>query len=181
MTDKLVAIPDEVVLSKIYMIRGQKVMLDSDLGELYGVETGRLNEQVKRNLYRFPIDFMFQLSIEEWDALISQFAISNKGRGGRRKLPYAFTEHGVLMLSSVLNSKQAIEVNINIMRVYTRIRELFLAHKDVFIRVEQVEKQMIKQDQKIELLFTYLDKFIDKNEKPREKIGFNLSEKEPTL
>lgn len=110
MTDKLVAIPDEVVLSKIYMIRNQKVMLDSDLAELYGVETGRLNEQVKRNSYRFPPDFMFQLSNEEWEALISQFARSNKGRGGRRKLPYAFTEHGVLMLSSVLNSKQAIEL-----------------------------------------------------------------------
>jgi hypothetical protein len=174
MADKIIGLPDEVVLSKIYMIRDQKVMLDSDLAELYGVETGRLNEQVKRNLYRFPEDFMFQLSNEEWESLISQIAISNKGRGGRRKLPYAFTEHGVLMLSSVLNSKQAIHVNIHIMRVYTRLRELLLAHKDVFIRMEQFEKQMIKQDQKIELLFTYLNKFMDKVDGPKEQIGFKV-------
>lgn len=177
MTDKLVKIPDEVVLNKIYMIRDQKVMLDSDLAELYGIETGRLNEQVKRNFYRFPDDFMFQLSNEEWEALISQFAISNKGRGGRRKLPYAFTEHGVLMRSSVLNSRQAIDVNINIMRVYTRIRKLFLVHKDVFIRVEQVEARMIKQDHKIELLFTYLNKFMDREDEPREQIGFKVSKR----
>lgn len=132
-------IPDEAVLNKIYMIRDQKVMLDKDLSELYGVEVKRLNEQVKRNSDRFPGDFMFQLSDKEWDFLKSQFATLNWG--GVRKLPYAFTEHGILMLSSVLNSKQAIQVNIHIMRVYTRIRELFLAHKDVFIRVEQVEKQ----------------------------------------
>lgn len=178
MTDKIVGLPDEVVLSKIYMIRDQKVMLDSDLAELYGVETGRLNEQVKRNLYRFPEDFMFQLSNEEWESLISQFAISNKGRGGRRKLPYAFTEHGVLMLSSILNSKQAIHVNIHIMRVYTRLRELLLAHKDVFIRIEQFEKQMIKQDQKIEVLFTYLNRFMDKVDGPKGQIGFKVGNEE---
>lgn len=171
MTAKLVGIPDEVVLSKIYMIRGQKVMLDKDLAELYGVEVRRLNEQIKRNIERFPSDFMFQLSNEEWDFLKSQFATSSWG--GVRKLPYAFTEHGVLMLSSVLNSQHAIQINIHIMRVYSRLRELFLANKDVVIRIEQVEKQMMKQDQKIELLFTYLDKFIDQTEKPREKIGFS--------
>jgi len=148
-------------------------MLDSDLAELYGVETKRLNEQVSRNLKRFPGDFMFQLTKEETEYLRSQFATSKK-RGGRTYLPFVFTEHGVLMLSSVLNSKQAIQVNIHIMRVDTRIREMFIAHKDVFVRGEQVEKQMMKQDQKIELLFNFLDKFIDKNEKPREKIGFKV-------
>jgi len=174
MTDEIVRVPDEVVLSKIYMIGNQKVMLDSDLAELYGVETKRLNEQVRRNPDRFPEDFMFHLTQEESEFLRSQFATSKIKRGGRTYLPHAFTEHGVLMLSSVLNSKQAIQVNIHIMRVYTRIRELFLSDKDVVIRIEQVERQMTKQDQKIELLFTYLDKFIDQTEKPREKIGFKV-------
>jgi hypothetical protein len=165
--------PDEIVMNKIYFIRNQKVMLDDDLSELYGVETKRLNEQVKRNIDRFPQDFMFQLSDDEFENLKSQIATSSWG--GRRKLPFAFTEHGVLMLSSVLNSKQAIQVNIQIMRIYTKIREMLLAHKDVFIKVEQVEKKLLKQDEKIELLFTYLSKFIEKDETPREPIGFKIS------
>jgi hypothetical protein len=171
-----VAIPDEVVMSKIYVIRDQKVMLDEDLAELYGVETRRLNEQVRRNIDRFPEDFMFALNETEFADLKSQNATSSWG--GRRKVPNAFTEHGVLMLSSVLNSKQAIQVNIQIMRIYTRIREMLLAHKDVFLRVEQVEKQLLKQDQKIELLFTYLSKFIEKEEKPRTAIGFKRKKEE---
>lgn len=166
----IVIMPDEVLMSKIYMIRDQKVMLDEDLAELYGVETRRLNEQVKRNIDRFPEDFMFALNEQEFADLKSQNATSSWG--GRRKLPNAFTEHGVLMLSSVLNSKQAIQVNIQIMRIYTRIREMLVAHKDVFIRVEQVEKQLMKHDQKIELLFTYLSRFIEKEEQPRTEIGF---------
>ncbi len=113
---------------------------------------------------------MFQLDKKEFADLKSQNATSSWG--GRRKLPNAFTEHGVLMLSSVLNSKQAIKVNIQIMRIYTRIREMLLAHKDVFIRVEKVEKQMMKQDKKIELLFNYLSKFIEKEDNPRVPIGF---------
>lgn len=169
---KIVSIPDEVVLSKIYLIREQKVMLDEDLAELYGVQTKRLNEQVKRNSERFPEDFMFVLNEDEFSILKSHSATSSWG--GRRKLPYAFTEHGVLMLSSVLNSKQAIQVNIQIMRLYTKIREMLIAHKDVFLRVEQVEKQLIKQDEKIEVLFSYLSKFIEKEETPREKIGYKL-------
>jgi len=160
------------------MIRDQKVMLDSDLAELYGIETKRMNEQVRRNLDRFPKDFMFQLNHEESDFLRSQFATSKTGRGGRTYLPYAFTEHGVLMLSSVLNSKQAIQINIHIMRVYVRLRELLLAHKDVFVRIEQFEKQMIKQDQKIEVLFTYLNKFMDKVDGPKEQIGFKVGKEE---
>ncbi len=157
-------------MNKIYLIREQKVMLDEDLAELYGVLTKRLNEQVARNPDRFPEDFMFRLTAEEFSILKSQIATSRWG--GRRKLPYAFTEHGVLMLSSVLSSKQAVNVNIQIMRIYTRIREMLLAHKDVFIRVEQVEKLMLKQDQKIELLFTYLSKFIEKEDTERTPIGF---------
>ena len=149
----IVSVSDEVVMSKIYIIRNQKIMLDEDLAELYGVETRRLNEQVRRNMDRFPEDFFFTLNEQEFADLKSQNATSSWG--GRRKLPNAFTEHGVLMLSSVLHSKQAIQVNIQIMRIYTRIREMLLAHKDMFIRVGQVEKHLTKHDQKIELLFTY--------------------------
>jgi hypothetical protein len=167
---KVVTIPDEVVVDKIYMIRDQKVMLDEDLAELYGVETKRLNEQVARNIDRFPADFMFRLNEAEFADLKSQNATSSWG--GRRNLPYAFTEHGVLMLSSVLKSKQAIRVNIQIMRIYTRIREMLLTHKDILLLVEQVERRLIKQDQKIEVLFTYLNKFIEKEDKPRVPIGY---------
>jgi len=167
---KSVTIPDEVVADKIYIIRDQKVMLDEDLAELYGVETKRLNEQVTRNIDRFPTDFMFRLNEEEFADLKSQNATSSWG--GRRSLPYAFTEHGVLMLSSVLKSKQAIRVNIQIMRIYTRIREMLLTHKDILLLVEQVERKLIKQDQKIEVLFTYLNKFIEKEDKPRVPIGY---------
>ena len=117
--NKSIAITDQGVINKIYLIRGKKVMLDRDLAEMYGVETRRLNEQVKRNEKRFPDDFMFQLTTEEWENLKSQNATSSWG--GRRKLPYAFTEHGVLMLSSVLNSERAITINIHIMRVYKRM------------------------------------------------------------
>jgi len=163
-------LPDEVIMNKIYRIRELKVMLDEDLAELYGVETKRLNEQVRRNIQRFPADFMFELNKEEFANLKSQFATSSWG--GRRKLPFAFTEHGVLMLSSVLNSPQAVQVNIQIMRIYIRIREMLIAHKDVFIKVEQVEKHLMKHEQKIELLFTYLNKFMEKDEVPRKLIGF---------
>ena len=123
-----------------------------------------------RNIIRFTDDFMFKLSEEEFTDLKSQTVTSRWG--GRRKLPNAFTEHGLLMLSGVLNSEQAILVNIQIMRIYTRIREMLLTHKDVFLRVEQVEKHLMKHDQKIELLFAYLSKFIEKEDKPFTEIGF---------
>ncbi len=172
MGTRTVAIPDEVVMSKIYVIRGQKVMLDEDLAELYGVETKVLNQAVSRNSIRFPEDFMFKLSEEEFADLKSQIVTSRWG--GRRKLPNVFTEHGVLMLSGVLNSEQAILVNIQIMRIYTRIREMLLTRKDMLLRVEHMEKHLMKHDQKIELLFTYLSKFIEKEEKPSTEIGFQL-------
>lgn len=171
MSDRL-GVPDEVLMQKIFVVRGQNVMLDEDLAALYGVETRRLNEQVKRNLDRFPEDFMFVLTDEEFKILISQSATSRWG--GRRSLPYAFTEHGVLMLSSVLNNAQAIQVNIQIMRVYVRVRKLLMEHKDVFIRMEQVEKHLMKHGDKIELLFTYLSKFMEKEDQPRESIGFKF-------
>lgn len=147
-------------------------MLDSDLAELYGVDTGRLNEQVKRNLSRFPEDFMFQLSDEEFKSLISQFAISNKGRGGRRKLPFVFTEHSVLMLSSVLNSQQAIQVNIHIVRIFTRLRNLLSEHTELKLEIADIKKHLQNHDKNIELVFSYLDKLIDKENQPRKRIGF---------
>ncbi len=124
----------------IYVFRGQKVMLDSDLAELYGVETKRLNEQVNRNLERFPEDFMFQLSPEEYESLRSQFATSKKGKGGRRYQPLVFTENGVAMLSSVLNSSKAIQVNISIMRIFVKLRSFLAMETGVAERVGKFEK-----------------------------------------
>lgn len=152
-----ITIPKEIIASKIYQIRNQKVMLDNDLAELYQVETRRLNEQVKRNISRFPDDFMFQLTTEEWENLKSQNATSSWG--GRRKLPYAFTEHGVLMLSSVLNSERAITINIHIMRVYKRIREMLLTHKDVLVELETIKQKIGSNSNDIELIFNYLKQF----------------------
>jgi phage regulator Rha-like protein len=133
---KEVSIPDEVLMNKIYMANNTKVMLDSDLAELYQVGTKRLNEQVKRNIERFPEDFMFQLTSEQWENLKSQNATSSWG--GRRTLPYVFTEQGVAMLSSVLNSSVAINMNIRIIRVFTKMREMLLTHKDLLIEMEEL-------------------------------------------
>ena len=145
------------IQNMIYEIRGQKVMLDSDLAILYAIPTHRLNEAVKRNTQRFPIDFMFQLTKEEYETLISQFAISNNNkslifkngiskskRGGRRSMPYVFTEHGILMLSSVLNSEQAIAINIQIMRVFVQIKQFALTNKDLTQRLDEMEHRFIQ-------------------------------------
>jgi regulator of replication initiation timing len=171
MSEKLV-IPDEVVISKIYFIREKKVMLDNDLAELYGVETRMLNQQIKRNEYRFPEDFIFQLTQEEYSQLKTQKAASNWG--GRRKLPYVFTEHGVLMLSSVLNSKKAVEVKIQIMRIFTKIRQMFLDNTELRLEIEHIKKKVDNQSKNIELVFQYLDELIEKQEKqqPRKQISF---------
>ncbi len=165
-------LPDEIIMSKIFFIRNQKVMLDSDLAELYGVETRRLNEQVKRNSSRFPEDFMFQLSQVEYENLKSQFATSSWG--GRRKLPFVFTEHGALMLSSVLNSEKAIKVNIQIMRIFTRIREMRTNNLSIKLELEEIKKKLTNHDKNIELVSNYLDELIEKqdNPKPRKQIGY---------
>ncbi len=163
-------VPDEVIADKIFLIREQKVMLDSDLAELYQVETRRLNEQVKRNISRFPEDFMFQLTKEEWENLKSQNATSSWG--GRRKLPNVFTEHGVLMLSSVLNSERAIEVNIKVMRVYTKLKELLMTNKDLLLKMQELEDKVSSQDENIQMIFDYLKQFIKEQEQPRKRIGF---------
>jgi hypothetical protein len=174
-SDQRLVIPDEVIMNKIYFIREQKVMIDNDLAELYRVETKRLNEQVKRNIDRFPNDFMFQLTETEFGNLKSQIATSSWG--GRRKPPYVFTEHGVLMLSSILNSDRAIKVNIQIMRIFTKVRELLTDNLSVKLEIEEIKKKLQNQDKNIELVFKYLDELIEKQEdsKPRRRIGF-LSE-----
>lgn len=175
---KKIAIPDEVVISKIYLIRNHKVMLDIDLAELYQVETGRLNEQVKRNADRFPEDFMFQLTNEEWESLRSQFAISKKGRGGRRYAPFAFSEHGVLMLSSVLNSERAIQVNIQIMRIYSKLKGMIMDHKDILLKLEKLEGKVSKHDENFKVVFDYLRELLNPKTEPLRKIGFKRKEEE---
>ena len=173
MTEQMI-IPDERLLTKIYLIRGQKVMLDRDLAELYGVETKRLKEQVKRNIKRFPGDFMFEMNESELKILRSQFATSSQKWGGSRYLPMAFTEHGVLMLSSVLSSERAIEVNIRIMRLFNQMREMIRSHKDLVTELESLRDKINSQDERIELVFDYLTKLVTKQETEPErvKIGF---------
>jgi hypothetical protein len=166
-------IPDEVVVSKIFLIREKKVMLDRDLADLYVVKARRLREQVKRNQTRFPENFMFQLTEQEADFMVSQNAIPSKQALGG-SLPYAFTEHGILMLANILKSERAIQMSIRIIELFVKLREMLSLHKDVQLLIEQIEKKMVKQDQKIELLFTYLNKFIVKEEKPRNPIGYKI-------
>lgn len=171
------SIPDEIVMNKIYLVRGFKVMIDSDLAQLYQVETRRLNEQAKRNKDRFPEDFMFQLTENEHNALMSQFATSKKGKGGVRKLPYVFTEHGVLMLSSVLNSKRAIQVNIHIMRIFTRIRQMLFDNTELRLAIEDLRNHTEDNSKNIDLIFQHLDKFLEKYKEPipMKKIGYEIS------
>ena len=174
-------IPTEIIQSRIYLIRGFKVMFDKDLAELYGVSTKRFNEQVKRNIKRFPQGFMFQLNQKEYGSLRSQIATSKRGRGGRRYLPYVFTDYGVAMLSSVLNSDRAIEVNIQIMKVFTRLREIMSSHRNFERRIEELEQKfqgkLNKQDTKIVLIFKAIRQLLaDKEESARKRspIGFQI-------
>lgn len=164
------SVPDEALMNKIYLIREEKVMLDMDLAELYGVETKQLKRAVRRNIERFPEDFMFELTNEEFENLRGQIGTSNWG--GVRYAPMAFSEQGVAMLSSVLNSKSAIAVNIQIIRIFTRMRKMLLTHKDLLLKVEQIEKRVTNQDERIQLVFDYLKQFIKEQEHPRKEIGF---------
>ena len=158
-------VPDEILLSKIYLIRGQKVMLDRDLAELYDIETKDLKRQVKRNIERFPKDFMFELNMEEFQNWRRQFGASNFAeKMGLRYAPYAFTEHGVLMLANVLKSDITIEVSLRLIEVFVKLREMLLTHKDILVKLERVEKDVIKQDRRtvkseddIKLIFEALD------------------------
>jgi hypothetical protein len=174
--NKEISIPDEVLMKKIYMVNDTKVMLDRDLAELYQVETKVLNQAVKRNRERFPDDFMFQLTSDQWKNLKSQIVTSSWG--GRRTLPYVFTEQGVAMLSSVLKSSVAINVNIQIIRVFTKMRAMLLTHNDLLIEMEEIRKKVGGQDEKIELIFNYLQQFIKEQETPRTPIGFQPRKEE---
>ena len=169
-------VAEQKILNRIYAIRGQKVMLDEDLAEMYGVETRRLNEQLKRNIKRFPKDFMFTLTAKEYENLKSQNATSSWG--GRRKLPNAFTEQGVAMLSSILNSDVAIEVNIRIIRVFTKLREYALTHKEILLQLSKLEKEVKGNSKDIENIFTVLKELIEKQSTPRNKIGFKRSDEQ---
>ena len=137
-----IMIPDQIVVNKIYLVRGQKVMLDRDLSELYGVATKRLKEAVRRNINRFPDDFMFEMTVEELTNWRTQFATSKSDRIGLRHSPFCFTEQGVAMLSSVLNSETAIVVNIQIIRVFTKMREMLLTHKDILLQLEKLKRNL---------------------------------------
>jgi len=150
MTKKnLSVIQDDIISSKIYLIRDKKIMMDKDLAVLYGVTTGNLNKAVKRNIKRFPDDFMFQLTKEEIDNLIFQFGTSSWG--GTRSLPFAFTEQGVAMLSGILNSDRAIQVNIQIMRIFTRLREMLVENLSIRIEIESIKKKLVNQDKSVTL------------------------------
>jgi len=163
---------EETISNKIYFIRGQKVMLDFDLAALYEVETRRLNEQVKRNISRFPSDFMFRLTEIELENLMSQIATSSWG--GIRKSPFAFTEHGVLMLSSILKSDKAIQTNIQIMRIFMKVRQMLLDTTEIKVDILQIQKKLENHDKNIELVFSYLDELTEKKEEESErvKIGY---------
>jgi len=168
-------IRDEIIMNKIYLIRGIKVMLDKDLAELYNVSTGNLNKAVNRNIKRFPEDFMFRLTKQEFDNLI--FQIGTSSWGGTRKLPSAFTEQGVAMLSSVLHSERAILMNIQIIRVFTRIRFLLENHSEILRKLEQIEQKDLEQDKKITLIFKYLSQFEQarqqqEDQASRKRIGY---------
>jgi hypothetical protein len=166
-------IPIEHIERLILLIRGHKVMLDSDLAELYGVTTKRLNEQVRRNLSRFPEDFMLQLTESETHLLRSQFATSKEGRGGRRYLPYAFTEQGVAMLSSVLSSERAVQVNIEIMRAFVRLRRILASHADLARKLEALEK---KYDAQFKVVFDAIRELMKPPESKKRPIGFLVEE-----
>jgi hypothetical protein len=176
---KAIVLAEEAIISKIYLIRGQKVMIDRDLAELYGVETKRLKEAVRRNASRFPSDFMFEMNKEEFEDWRTQNATSKEDKQGLRYAPFCFTEQGVTMLSCVLSSERAIMVNIQIMRIYTKMREMLLTHKDILLKLEQLESQTLRNTEDIQAVFDQLKQFlIPVEQAERRWIGFRRSEEE---
>jgi hypothetical protein len=169
-------IPVARIARSIYLVRGHKVMLDFDLARLYGVTTGNLNKAVHRNTERFPSDFMFQLTREEAERLIFQFGRS-KGRGGRRHRPYAFTEQGIAMLSSVLSSERAVKVNIAIMRAFVKLRETLETNRELARKFEELERRVGKHDEEIAAILEAIRQMMAPPEKPRREIGFHVREK----
>lgn len=170
-------VTDEIVMSKILHIRGKKVMIDSDLAELYGVTTKRLNEQVKRNNKRFPEDFMFSINEEEKKEIIEHYKHLNNMKYSPY-LPNVFTEHGAVMLASVLNSDRAIQANIQIVRVFTDVREMLMNNKDILLKLEKIEKKATEHDEDIQVIFKYLKKLLNEPNPPRKAIGYKRKEEE---
>jgi hypothetical protein len=176
---KSITVAEEAIISKIYLIRGQKVMLDRDLAELYGVETKVLKQAVRRNINRFPSDFLFEMTQNELEDWRSQFVTSKEDRQGLRYAPFCFTEQGVTMLSCVLSSERAIMVNIQIMRIYTKMREMLLTHKDILLKLEQLESQTLRNTEDIQAVFDQLKQFlIPVEQAERRWIGFRRSDEE---
>lgn len=162
----------EGIAHRIFLIRSHKVMLDSDLAELYGVATRILNQQVRRNVRRFPADFMFRLTPEVTNRLRSQIVISNIGRGGRRYLPYVFTQEGVAMLSSVLSTRRAVQANVAIMRAFVRLRETLALHKDLARKLDELERRIEGHDAQIQSIFDAIRGLMTPPEEPKRRIGF---------
>jgi hypothetical protein len=162
----------------IFLVRGQRVMLDSDLAAIYGTTTTRLNEQFRRNRTRFPKDFAFQLTADDSKRLISQFAISKKGRGGRRSPPWVFTEHGAIMLASVLNSKIAIQASVRVVRAFVRLREIVAANAQLATHLKELERRLDSHDEAIVELFAVLKRMLEPEVKPKREIGFHVRERE---
>ena len=176
-------LPDEVVMSKIYFIREEKVMLDRDLAVLYGVETKYLKRQVRRNMLRFPEDFMFELTEQEFKEWRSQFVTSKEDKMGLRYAPYAFTEIGIAQLSGVLNSEIAILINNQIMRVFIRMRKMLQSHGDIHNKLEKIDKKLAEQDDKILVIFEYLKKFEEEKQQKieqqnRKRIGYKTNKED---
>lgn len=177
---KVEVFTDENIINRIYLVRGKKVMIDRELAELYGVETRVLNQAVRRNAKRFPEDFMFQMTPEELEEWKSQIVISNKEKMGLRKPPLVFTEQGVAMLSSVLNSDTAIMVNIQIIRIFTKMREMLATHKEILVKLDELKRKGIENDEKFMLIFEYLKQFEDAKQQQleqtnRKKIGYKTN------
>jgi hypothetical protein len=169
---KELVIPDELVMSKIFLIRGKKVMIDRDLAELYGVPTKRLNEQVKRNLKRFPKDFMFKLTVKEKSEVVEK-CDHLEGLKYSKVLPYVFTEYGAVMLASVLNSDRAIKVNIQIVRIFSLMREMLMTNQDILLKLEKLERQTMENTMEVQAVIDYLKQMLIPVEQVnRERIGY---------
>ena len=170
------AVPSDLIVHKIFFIRGQKIILDFHLAELYSVETKALNKAVSRNLTRFPNDFMFRLTIKEWDFLRFQIGTSKSGSGGRRYLPFVFTEHGAIMLAAVLNSPKAVEASIYVVRAFVRLREVLASHKDLAQKLDELESKFEGHDEQIRDIIETINQLLLPPEKPKRQIGFQVRE-----
>ncbi|WEK35744.1 MAG: ORF6N domain-containing protein [Candidatus Pseudobacter hemicellulosilyticus] len=182
-SSSLPVIREETIINRIFIVRGQKIMIDRDLAEMYGVETRTLKQAVRRNLNRFPEDFMFEMTGTEFENWRSQIVISKQDRKGLRYAPFCFTEQGVTMLSCILNSEKAIAVNIQIVRVFSRMREMLLTHKDIFVKLEQIEKKLLQHDHQIQkhgediqAVFEAIKALLAPPAETRSRIGFRRSE-----